>query len=89
MTEIEWRRRWKPSLNALPWKPLKIDDDLYLIKFLIQGGSYEFMITSINPGESMGVWFESLDEDGLSERSKVSFGHKLFHVPLFCKYQTY
>jgi hypothetical protein len=40
-TEIEWRRQWKPNLTSIPWQPLNIDGDIFLIKCKFTQDSYD------------------------------------------------
>ena len=77
MTELQWRRQWKPDLSALPWKPLpvtKVDDDddddarCFLVKSKFQNDTYEFLVTDM-----MHFWYEKLGGTALKRR--VMVGH--------------
>ncbi|XP_063424985.1 non-homologous end-joining factor 1-like isoform X2 [Mytilus trossulus] len=63
MTEIEWRRRWKPDLTSIPWQPLNIDGDVYLIKCKFTQNSYELLLTNLK-----SFWYEELSENALKKR---------------------
>lgn len=63
MAEIEWRRKWKPNLTSIPWQPLKIDGDIYLIKCKFTQNSYELLITDLT-----SFWHEELSENALKKR---------------------
>lgn len=62
-TEIEWRRRWKPNLTSIPWQPLNIDGDIYLIKCKFTQDSYEILLTDLT-----NFWYEELSENSLKKR---------------------
>ncbi|KAL5010795.1 hypothetical protein ScPMuIL_013100 [Solemya velum] len=62
-TEIEWRRRWKPNLDACPWQTLFIDGKTYLIKMKFTQYSYEILLTDFT-----SFWFEELSDNALKKR---------------------
>ncbi|CAC5404295.1 NHEJ1 [Mytilus coruscus] len=62
-TEIEWRRRWKPDLTSIPWQPLNIDGDVYLIKCKFTQNTYELLLTNLK-----SFWHEELSENALKKR---------------------
>ena len=65
-TEVEWRRRWKPDLQAEPWKSFTIDESAFLLKSHFSGHSYAVLITDFT-----SCWVEELGEDDIKKRSKV------------------
>lgn len=65
-TETEWRRRWKPSLEACPWQSVEVDGDNLLIKMKFSDKSYEVLITDLT-----SFWFESLEDKALKKRIEV------------------
>ena len=67
MTEIEWRRKWKPSLTSIPWQPLNIDGEIYLIKCKFTQDSYELLVTDLS-----NFWYEELSENALKKRIQVT-----------------
>ncbi|GFO20389.1 non-homologous end-joining factor 1 [Plakobranchus ocellatus] len=71
MTELEWRRQWKPDLSSCPWKPLQtfnadlVRECLYLVKTKFLDDAYEFLITDM-----IHFWYESLSGTALKRRIK-------------------
>ena len=66
-SEVEWRRKWKPTLNAFPWQPIKVDGTFYLIKYKFATDSYEILLTDL-----VHFWHEELSDTALLKRVKVS-----------------
>lgn len=64
MSEVEWRRKWKPDLKACPWQPITIVHQLYLFKCKYTHSSYELLIT-----DNVNFWFEQLEGEDLEERT--------------------
>ncbi|WAR05565.1 NHEJ1-like protein [Mya arenaria] len=64
-SEVEWRRRWKPTLNAVPWQPLKVDGTVYLIKYKFSTDAYEILVTDFTH-----FWYEELSQNALKKRVK-------------------
>ena len=65
-TETEWRRRWKPDLQACPWQTFLVDGKTYHLKFLFTQDSYELLISDLK-----NFWYEELSDDALMKRVKV------------------
>ncbi|XP_061188608.1 non-homologous end-joining factor 1-like [Saccostrea echinata] len=64
MSEVEWRRKWKPDLKACPWQPITIASQQYLFKCMYTHSSYELLFT-----DNVKFWFEQLEGDDLEERT--------------------
>ncbi|RUS86921.1 hypothetical protein EGW08_005326 [Elysia chlorotica] len=69
MTELQWRRQWKPDLSACPWKPLPISKvqadtaDCFLVKSKFHDDFYEFLMTDM-----VHFWYERLSGAALKRR---------------------
>ncbi|KAK3745360.1 hypothetical protein RRG08_064684 [Elysia crispata] len=69
MTELQWRRQWKPDLSSCPWKPLpinKIDEETggcFLVKSKFYNDAYEVLITDM-----VHFWYEKLSGAALKRR---------------------
>lgn len=71
MTELQWRRQWKPDLSACPWKPLPASlttfdantVSCFLVKSKFHNDSYEFLITDM-----VHFWYEKLGGSALKRR---------------------
>ena len=65
-SEVEWRRKWKPTLTAYPWQPIKIHGTVYMIKYKFTPNSYELLLTDLKH-----FWYEELADNKLQKRVKV------------------
>lgn len=65
-TEVEWRRKWKPGLEAFPWQPIRIKDHTYLLKYQFTTDSYKVLFTDLT-----NFWNEELSDQSLLKRIKV------------------
>ena len=68
-SEVEWRRRWKPDLDAFPWQPIRVDGNTYLLKYMFTTDSYKVLLTDLT-----NFWHEELAEQALQKRIKVDYG---------------
>lgn len=64
-SEINWRRKWKQSLDCIPWKAVTNDDHQFLYKCLITNNSYEFLISN-----GVYTYIEVLDQIKIQQRSQ-------------------
>lgn len=64
MSEVEWRRKWKPDLKACPWQPITIGNQQFLFKCKYTHDSYELLITN-----NCHFWCEHLEGDELESRT--------------------
>lgn len=64
MSEVEWRRKWKPDLKACPWLPITINKQQYLFKCKYTHNSYELLFT-----DNCNFWFERLEGAELEKRT--------------------
>ncbi|XP_045209832.1 non-homologous end-joining factor 1-like [Mercenaria mercenaria] len=64
-TEVEWRRRWKPDLEAFPWQPIRVDGSTYLLKYMFTTDSYKVLLTDL-----ANFWHEELADQALQKRIK-------------------
>lgn len=64
-TEVEWRRRWKPDLDAFPWQPIRVDGNTYLLKYMFTTDSYKVLLTDLT-----NFWHEELEDQSLQKRIK-------------------
>lgn len=69
MSEVQWRRRWKPDLKSCPWQKLNVNgpDFTHLfVKAKFSDNSYEFLASNLTE-----FWYEKVDENILRKRSEV------------------
>ncbi|KAL4229596.1 Non-ous end-joining factor 1 [Mactra antiquata] len=64
-SEVEWRRKWKPGLEAFPWQPIRINDVTYLLKYQFTTDSYGVLLTDFTK-----FWKEELSDKSLMKRIK-------------------
>ncbi|GFR62783.1 non-homologous end-joining factor 1 [Elysia marginata] len=82
MTELQWRRQWKPDLSVCPWKPLpvtKVDSNTsssrFLVKSKFSSDVYEFLITDM-----VHFWYEKLG--GLALKRRVTELNPSIEAPM-------
>lgn len=71
MSEIKWRRKWKPNLNSCSWQKLQVHSteptlQNMLVKAKFSDSSYEFLATNLTE-----FWYEKVDGNMLQKRNKV------------------
>ena len=67
MSELNWRRQWKPDLLSCPWRCLGADNNLF-IKANFLADSYEVLVTDL-----AHFWHEECpSESSLKRRISVS-----------------
>lgn len=64
-TEVEWRRTWKPDLEAYPWQPIRVDGKVYLLKYMFTTDSYRVLLTDLTH-----FWHEEIADQALQKRIK-------------------
>lgn len=77
-SEVQWRRRWTPTLASKPWQPLTVGGTTYLVKCCFHHGpgdlSYEFLMS-----DRVSLWHEELNELQLKRRAKVTHMSPVIH----------
>ncbi|XP_074652956.1 non-homologous end-joining factor 1-like [Tubulanus polymorphus] len=67
MSEIEWRRCWKPDLLSRPWIKMTLADGCtYLVKYLFRDRCYEVLLTDLTSS-----WLETISDCEIINRSKT------------------